>query len=83
MPERVEAGHVRWQSDCHFCVDEQGVILDDRSEAVRPWVGRHCGELPRWVQVVVGVDPLVVLGYKGLDDDSVAGGREPSSTPPS
>jgi hypothetical protein len=51
------------------CVDEQGVMLDDRSEAVRPWVGRYCSELPESVKVIVGVDPPVVLGYKELGDE--------------
>ena len=51
-------------------VDLQGLILDDRSEAVRPWVGRHYSELPDPVSIVMGVDPLVVLGlgYKALGD---------------
>jgi hypothetical protein len=48
-------------------VDERGSILDDRSEAVRPWVGRHYRELPQPVSVIGRVDPLVVLGYKQLD----------------
>jgi hypothetical protein len=39
------------------CADEQGRILDDRSE------------LPDPVSVVVGVDPLVILGYKELSDE--------------
>jgi hypothetical protein len=49
-------------------VDEHGLILDGRSEAVRPWVGRRRRELPGAVSVVVGVDPLVVLGHKRPSD---------------
>ena len=60
-------------------LDEQGVVLDDRSEAVRPWVGRHGSELPRNVKVVIGVDPLEIFGYKKPDDEPAAGA---SASPP-
>jgi hypothetical protein len=43
-------------------VDGAGQVLDDGSEAVRPWVGRHYAELPGPVRVIVGVDPLRILG---------------------
>jgi len=48
------------------CVNREG-----GRDNTRPWVGRHYSELesvlpPRWpLQVLVGVDPLVVLGLKG------------------
>ena len=61
-------------------LDEQGVVLDDRSEAVRPWVGRHGSELPRNVKVIIGVDPLVVFGYKEPDDECATdGGNAPGA----
>jgi hypothetical protein len=44
------------------CADEQGRVLDDRTEAVRPWVGQHSRALPGPVQVLRGADPLEVLG---------------------
>jgi hypothetical protein len=44
------------------CVDDQGRVLDDGSEAARPWVGRHHTELPGPVQVIAGIDPFRVLG---------------------
>jgi hypothetical protein len=43
-------------------VDDDGRVLDDGTEASRPWVGRNCGELPRGVQILRGVDPLEILG---------------------
>ena len=44
------------------CVDEAGCILDDGTAEMRPWVGMRQDDLPFAVQVIVGVDPLVVLG---------------------
>jgi hypothetical protein len=44
------------------CVGQQGRVLDDQTEAARPWVGRHFRELPDPVQVIRGVDPLEVFG---------------------
>ena len=44
------------------CVDAEGRVLEQDSEALRPWVGRHHSELPHPVTVLGGVDPLRVLG---------------------
>jgi hypothetical protein len=41
---------------------EQGRVLEDGSEAARPWDARHHAELPDPVHVVMGVDPLRVPG---------------------
>ena len=48
-------------------VDEAGNILDDGSAAVRPWVGRHCSAVPSIGKIIVGVDPLQVLGRPCTD----------------
>src|SRR5262249_30595832 len=54
-------------------VDGEGRILDDGSEVIRPWIGRHHRELPDPVTVIGGVDPLVVLGRKpGLSGSSAS-----------
>jgi hypothetical protein len=50
------------------CVDEAGCVLDDGSDAARPWVGRHSTELAGPVQVVVGIDPLRILGRPSRDE---------------
>jgi hypothetical protein len=44
------------------CTDTAGIVLDDGSEATRPYVGRHVREVPGEPKVVVGVDPIKVLG---------------------
>ncbi len=44
------------------CVDNQGHILDDGTLLSRQWVGRCLEEMPYPVQVLVGVEPLLVLG---------------------
>jgi hypothetical protein len=44
------------------CVDDQGRILDDGTFLTRQWVGRCPEEMPYPVQVLVGVEPLLVLG---------------------
>jgi hypothetical protein len=46
------------------CVDEQGRILDDGSDQIRPWIGKHYSTVPGTPQVIVGVDPLMVLGRR-------------------
>lgn len=65
------------------CVDAEGRVVDDRSQAIRPWVGRHCSELPRPVKIVGGVDPLVVLGYTSTPSiPPPPGATLPTSTRP-
>jgi hypothetical protein len=44
------------------CVDEQGLILDGGSDQMHPWIGHHNSDVPGAPKVIVGVDPLVVLG---------------------
>jgi hypothetical protein len=64
------------------CVDAEGRVLDDRSEAIRPWIGRHFSELPQPVKIVWGVDPLVVLGYTSTPSiPPPPGATLPTSTP--
>jgi hypothetical protein len=46
------------------CVDEEGRILDDGSDTRRPWIGRHYSDVPGAPKVIVGVDPLEVLGRR-------------------
>src|SRR6266542_2237814 len=29
-----------------LCVNEAGLVLDDDSDQIRPWVGKHYGEVP-------------------------------------
>jgi len=48
-------------------VDENGLVIDDGGEAVRPWIGRHVTELPSSVTVVSGIDPRLVLGLDIAD----------------
>ncbi|HYT92364.1 MAG TPA: hypothetical protein VEL76_26860 [Gemmataceae bacterium] len=38
-------------------VDEAGLILDDGSAEVKPWVGRHYSELPSVGKILTGLDP--------------------------
>jgi hypothetical protein len=63
------------------CVDAAGRVLDDGSEAVRPWVGRHHSELPNPVIVVGGIDPLRVLGLIQDGDDSATDQPEKFGVP--
>ena len=47
------------------CVDNEGIVLDDDGSAgVRPWIGKHYSAIPRIGQLIIGIDPLVVLGRK-------------------
>ena len=43
-------------------VNDQRCVLGGQSSAVRPWIGRHHGELPGPVKIILGVDPLQALG---------------------
>jgi hypothetical protein len=47
------------------CVDEEGRVLDDGSDKLRAWIGKHYSHVPGASKVIVGVDPLVVLGLRG------------------
>ena len=42
--------------------DNDELVLDDGTEACRPWVGRHYSELPAPVKIIGGIDPRLVLG---------------------
>jgi hypothetical protein len=44
-----------------LCVDEQGLVLDDGSAAIRPFVGKHYSAVPGNPKLVVVIDPMVVL----------------------
>jgi hypothetical protein len=45
------------------CVDDDGRILDDGSQETLPWIGMHYGDVPGGVgKIIVGIDPLAVLG---------------------
>jgi hypothetical protein len=46
------------------CVDEEGTVLDDGTDGVRPWIGEHYSAIPRIGKLIIGIDPLVVLGRK-------------------
>jgi hypothetical protein len=56
------------------CVDHEDIIYDDGSALTAPWVGRPLAELEARLpaggvlKVMVGVDPLVVLGLKDADE---------------
>ena len=52
------------------CVDEEGRVLDDGTAEMRPWIRKHQDDWPFPVAVIVGVDPLVVLGV--VRDDASA-----------
>jgi hypothetical protein len=42
-----------------------GHILDDGSQETVPWIGMHYQDVPGGVaKVIMGVDPLAVLGRK-------------------
>jgi hypothetical protein len=56
LESAVPRGPVVWL----VCVDEEGIVLDDGSAEVRPWVGRHVREVPGTPKVLVGIDPLVL-----------------------
>ena len=48
-----------------MCVDNEGIVLDDDGSAgVRPWIGKHYSAIPRIGKLIIGIDPLVVLGRK-------------------
>jgi hypothetical protein len=61
------------------CVDEEGIVLDDGSGEIRPGIGKHHSAVPGNPKVIVGVDPLEVLGprVRAGDDDA---GRERGQT---
>lgn len=46
-----------------LCVGEKGLILDDSSDQIRLWVGRHSSAVPGIPKILVGVDLLKVLGW--------------------
>jgi hypothetical protein len=46
------------------CVDNEGIVLDDGTAGVRPWIGKHYSAIPRIGKLIIGIDPLVVLGRK-------------------
>jgi hypothetical protein len=54
-------------------VDEAGRILDDGSEQIRPWIGKHYSTAPGKRKVIVGVDPLEVLGRRSAVVDAREG----------
>lgn len=54
------------------CVDEEGRVLDDGSVGVRPWIGRHYGAIPRIGQLIVGIDPLQVLGHRPAEPNGAS-----------
>jgi hypothetical protein len=49
------------------CVDTEGRVLDDGSAGVRPWIGKHYSAIPRIGRIVMGIDPLVVLGRRSAE----------------
>jgi hypothetical protein len=61
-------------------VDDDGIILDNRTEVIKPWIGRHVDELKKVygtadVAVLRGVNPLQII----VDVDAhQALGPEPS-----
>lgn len=46
------------------CVDEEGRVLDDGSDGVKPWIGQHYSGVPSIGQLIIGIDPLQVLGRR-------------------
>ena len=62
--KRLEQGRRDIAALWLVCVDEQGIVLDDSSAEIQPWVGRHYGAVPGTPKVIVGVDPLEVLGRR-------------------
>jgi hypothetical protein len=46
------------------CVDNEGIVLDDGTAGVRPWIGKHYSAIPRIGKLIIGIDPLVVVGRK-------------------
>jgi len=61
------------------CVDEDGLVVDDGGEAVRPWIGRHYSELPQPVSVAAGIDPRLVLGLDIAAGNTRSTGDEEAS----
>jgi hypothetical protein len=37
--------------------DANGIILDCGTPEVKPWIGRHCNELPSRCKVLIRLDP--------------------------
>ena len=54
-------------------VNEAGLVLDDGSDPIRPWIGRHYSAVPDNCKVIVGVDPLVMLGRRPAGAESREG----------
>jgi hypothetical protein len=50
-------------------VDEEGRVLDDGSVAVRPWIGQHYSAVPNIAQLLIGIDPLQVMGRRPAEPD--------------
>lgn len=46
------------------CVDDEGRVLDDGTAAVRPWIGKPLSAVPSIGKLIVGIDPLVVVGQR-------------------
>ena len=46
------------------CVDDEGIVLNDGTAGVRPWIGKHYSAIPRIGKLIIGIDPLVALGRK-------------------
>ena len=72
---------VRWEEAALWllCVDERGLVLNDGSDPLRPFVDKHYNTLPGNPRVLVGVDPLEVRGRRVRTDDDDAG-RERGQT---
>ena len=50
-------------------VDEEGRVLDDGSVAVRRWIVQHYSAVPGIAQLLIGIDPLHVLGRRPAEPD--------------
>lgn len=61
---RLERAQVQTPAWSIVCVDLDGLILDDESELIRPWIGRRADELPPspYRQILCCVNPIVVRG---------------------
>ena len=53
-------------------MDESGLVLDDGSDYIRSWIGKHYSEVPGNCKLLVGADPLMMLGRRLGETD----GRE-------
>jgi hypothetical protein len=51
------------------CADEEGRVLDDGSVAVRRWIVQHYSAVPSIAQLLLGIDPLQVLGRRPAEPD--------------